>query len=203
MTSVEARLQSLCLPRLRRFSPLGRLWASGESEAKDKMDFEFLVNKGRHKITLEKKGKNFVLRHQDGSFEADIQVISANSLSLLVEGRSYLIYIARDKDKKYIYFDGESYIIQKPGEEGRRFEKEEDKSEKGKSMVTAPMPGKVIKVSVAEKEAVRKNQTLAIVEAMKMENEIKSPIEGYVKKIFISAGDLVDSEKPLLELEPK
>lgn len=167
------------------------------------MDFEFLVNKGRHKITLEKKGKNFVLRHQDGSFEADIQVISANSLSLLVEGRSYLIYIARDKDKKYIYFDGESYIIQKPGEEGRRFEKGEDRSEKGMSIVTAPMPGKVIKVNVAEKEAVRKNQTLAIVEAMKMENEIKSPVEGHVKKIFVSAGDLVDSEKPLLELEPK
>jgi biotin carboxyl carrier protein len=56
---------------------------------------------------------------------------------------------------------------------------------------------------VAEKEAVRKNQTLAIVEAMKMENEIKSPLEGFVKKIYVAAGDLVDSEKPLLELEPK
>ncbi|HCS49215.1 MAG TPA: hypothetical protein DIW61_13560 [Candidatus Aminicenantes bacterium] len=65
------------------------------------------------------------------------------------------------------------------------------------------MPGKVVKVNVAEGEAVRKNQTLAIVEAMKMENEIKSPLEGFVKKIYVSAGDLVDSEKPLLELEPK
>ncbi|TET66957.1 MAG: hypothetical protein E3J56_13605 [Candidatus Aminicenantes bacterium] len=65
------------------------------------------------------------------------------------------------------------------------------------------MPGKVIKINVSEKEEVRKNQTLAIVEAMKMENEIKSSIEGYVKKIFVSEGDLVDSEKPLIELEPK
>ncbi len=65
------------------------------------------------------------------------------------------------------------------------------------------MPGKVIKVSVSENETVRKNQTLAIVEAMKMENEIKSSIEGYVKKIFVSAGDLVDSEKPLIELSLK
>ncbi len=61
----------------------------------------------------------------------------------------------------------------------------------------------MIKVSVSENEAVRKNQTLAIVEAMKMENEIKSAIEGYVKKIFVSAGDLVDSEKPLIELSLK
>ena len=40
------------------------------------------------------------------------------------------------------------------------------------------MPGKVIKLDVAEGEEVRKNQTLVIVEAMKMENEIKSAIDG-------------------------
>ncbi|MBC8359536.1 MAG: hypothetical protein H8E54_11410, partial [Candidatus Aminicenantes bacterium] len=40
-------------------------------------------------------------------------------------------------------------------------------------------------------------------EAMKMENEIKSSIEGYVKKILVSAGDLVDSENPLMELVKK
>ncbi len=67
-------------------------------------------------------------------------------------------------------------------------------------MIKAPMPGKVIKIDVSEKEEVRKNQTLVVVEAMKMENEIKSTIDGYVKKIFVSAGDLVDSEKPLIEL---
>ena len=65
------------------------------------------------------------------------------------------------------------------------------------------MPGKVIKINVSEKEDIRKNQTLAIVEAMKMENEIKSTIEGYVKKIFVSAGDLVDSENPIIELALK
>ena len=70
-------------------------------------------------------------------------------------------------------------------------------------MITAPMPGKVIKINVAEAEEIRKNQTLAIVEAMKMENEIKSSIEGFVKKIFVSAGELVDSSKPLLEISPK
>jgi biotin carboxyl carrier protein len=57
--------------------------------------------------------------------------------------------------------------------------------------------------SQTNKEEVRKNQTLAIVEAMKMQNEINSSIEGYVKKIFVSAGDLVDSERPLIELSLK
>jgi biotin carboxyl carrier protein len=167
------------------------------------MEYEYVVNLARHKIALEKKGDRFVLHHRERSFEADIQVVSANVYSLLVEGRSHLIHIAREKGKKYLSLNGQPYVIQIPGQESRRFERGEDKADKSKSMVTAPMPGKVIKINVSEKDVVRKNQTLAIVEAMKMENEIKSPVEAKVKKIFVSAGDLVDSEKPLLELEPK
>ena len=65
------------------------------------------------------------------------------------------------------------------------------------------MPGKVIKINVTENEDVRKNQTLAVVEAMKMENEIKSSVEGLVGKIFVNPGELVDSEKILMELRQK
>jgi pyruvate carboxylase subunit B len=71
----------------------------------------------------------------------------------------------------------------------------------GGGVVKAPMPGKVIKVLVAEGEAVRKNQTLLIVEAMKMENEIKSGREAVVRKVHVAAGDLVDAARPLVELE--
>jgi propionyl-CoA carboxylase alpha chain len=65
------------------------------------------------------------------------------------------------------------------------------------------MPGKVTKVAVSEGEAVRRNQTLVIVEAMKMENEIKTSIDGVVTKIHVAAGDLVDAERPLVEIERK
>jgi len=47
-----------------------------------------------------------------------------------------------------------------------------------------------------------KIKTLAIVEAMKMENEIKASVDGRIEVIHVSAGDLVDSEMPLIELEP-
>jgi len=167
------------------------------------MEYEYFANQALHKIALEKKGDRFIVHYRESSFEADIIIVSDNIYSVIIEGRSYLIYIAREKGKKHIFLDGQSCIIQKPGQEGRRLDRGEDRAAEGKSIVKAPMPGKVIKINVSEKEAVRKNQTLAIVEAMKMENEIKSPVEGQVKKIFVSAGDLVDSEKPLLELEPK
>ena len=167
------------------------------------MDFEFTVSGVRQTISLDRKDDRVTIRHGDTTLEAEVRIISEDSVSLLVAGRSFLVIVARDKDKRHVWLNGRTYLVQSGKEEQRFAERGDERAQKGKSVVTAPMPGKVVKVNVAEGEAVRKNQTLAIVEAMKMENEIKSPLEGFVKKIYVSAGDLVDSEKPLLELEPK
>ena len=98
--------------------------------------------------------------------------------------------------------DGEQFVIKEPTEQVEGFHKGEERTAEGTLLVKAPMPGKVIKVCVSLKDEVRKNQTLAIVEAMKMENEIKASVDGIIKGIHVSDGDLVDPEMPLIELEP-
>jgi biotin carboxyl carrier protein len=167
------------------------------------MEFEFLIDNKVHRVTLEKKENIFVVSDGKNRIEADIRYISPNALSLLIKGRSYKVYFARDKEKKYFSLDGEQFVVQESAEGAEDVRKDEGESQEDELLVRAPMPGKVIKINVSEKEDIRKNQTLAIVEAMKMENEIKSTIEGYVKKIFVSAGDLVDSENPIIELALK
>jgi pyruvate carboxylase subunit B len=67
--------------------------------------------------------------------------------------------------------------------------------------VTAPMPGKVLRVLVREGDRVSVGQGLLILEAMKMENEIPSPKDGVVKRILIKEGDTVDTGQPLIEIE--
>jgi glutaconyl-CoA decarboxylase len=57
--------------------------------------------------------------------------------------------------------------------------------------VTAPMPGNVLKVLVKPGEAVSEGQTLVILEAMKMENEINAPSAGTVKQIVADVGSVV------------
>ncbi len=167
------------------------------------MEFEFLIENVLHKISLEKKEDLFIVSDGERIYEADIRFISPNIISIIMEGRSYRVYFTRDREKRFLSIEGQQFTVQEPLEGGEGLQKDEVRSGEDELMVKAPMPGKVIKIDVSEKEEVRKNQTLAIVEAMKMENEIKSTIEGYVKKIFVSAGDLVDSEKPLIELEIK
>ena len=70
-----------------------------------------------------------------------------------------------------------------------------------KDKLYAPMPGRVVKVMVSEGDTVKAGQALAVVEAMKMENQLLSPSDGTVKRVNFSAGDQVDTEKPIIELE--
>jgi len=63
------------------------------------------------------------------------------------------------------------------------------------------MPGKVIKIGVKVGDQVFQGKTLAIVEAMKMENHINAPSDGVVKSVFIKEGDMVDGGMILMSLE--
>ncbi|MFQ5607526.1 MAG: acetyl-CoA carboxylase biotin carboxyl carrier protein subunit, partial [Candidatus Zixiibacteriota bacterium] len=64
----------------------------------------------------------------------------------------------------------------------------------------APMPGKIVKIITEIGDRVAAKQPLAIVESMKMENQLLSPSEGTVKRINCRPGDQVDTDTPLIEL---
>lgn len=66
--------------------------------------------------------------------------------------------------------------------------------------IKSPMPGKIIKVLCKEGDSVQKDQTLVVMEAMKMEYALKSFIDGKVKKVSCSAGAQVSLGELLVEL---
>ena len=165
------------------------------------MEFEYNVNGNLRTISLEKKGDIYIVSDGNESQEVDIQVISTNIISLKIGERSVRAYIARDKDQQHVQLEGFQFLLTEPSQMGDGFQRGEEQSKEDLYLIKAPMPGKVIKINVVENDKVRKNQTLAIVEAMKMENEIKSSIDGIVKKIFCKSGDLVETQNPLIELE--
>ncbi len=68
-------------------------------------------------------------------------------------------------------------------------------------VISVAMPGRVVAVQVAEGEAVTKGQRLLIIEAMKMENEVKCPRDGVVMAVRVAAGDAVEAGQALVELE--
>ncbi len=164
------------------------------------MDYEFKVDGCLRSFSLEKKEKMFVYKDDEQEMEVDIQRISPDCISVLLDGKSRLIYISRQGAARHISVGSRRFVVEDLDEECVGFRGGEE-SQEDMRFVKPPMPGKVIKINIKEKETVRKNQTLAIVEAMKMENEIKASFDAVVIKIFAAAGDLVDTENPLIELE--
>ncbi len=71
----------------------------------------------------------------------------------------------------------------------------------GRQNISVPMAGKVIAVLVNEGDQIEKGQGLVIVEAMKMENEVRSPIQAEVKEIKVKAGQAVEAGELLLVVE--
>lgn len=70
-------------------------------------------------------------------------------------------------------------------------------------MVTAPMPGKILEIMVKEEDEVEPGESVAILEAMKMENELKSPVAGTVESVHVNINESVDKNQPLIEIKPR
>jgi glutaconyl-CoA/methylmalonyl-CoA decarboxylase subunit gamma len=64
--------------------------------------------------------------------------------------------------------------------------------------IQAPMPGKILKINVSEGDSINEGDTVLILEAMKMENEIVANTSGKVKKISVSVNDMVETDDTLM-----
>lgn len=71
----------------------------------------------------------------------------------------------------------------------------------GPKPITAPMPGLVVKIEVAPGDRVTAGQGVVIVEAMKMENELKAPADGVVSAVHVATGDTVAKDQVLVDFE--
>ena len=74
-------------------------------------------------------------------------------------------------------------------------------SVEGKQVITAPMPGKLVKVLVKVGDEVKEGQGLVVVEAMKMENELKAPKAGKVTEVVVKEGATVENGAKLVVVE--
>jgi acetyl/propionyl-CoA carboxylase alpha subunit len=173
-----------------------------EDRRPGRMKFEYLVDGAVQSVSLEKKDGTWKISAAGGTLEAEILRISDNEIVLFAGGKARRVFLVRDGDRWLVSAGGREFVSPARAESGR-FHKGDDRTPDGGRGVRSPMPGKVIKLCAAEGDECRKNQTLVIVEAMKMENEVQAGLEGIVKKIHVAVGELVDAEKILVEIEPK
>ncbi len=123
---------------------------------------------------------------------------------LLVDGRSHTLVARRDHaDGWDLYLDGERFTADVVDERTRAIREMTGQAagDTGPKPVRAPMPGLVVRVSVEEGDRVEAGQSVVIVEAMKMENDLKAESGGVVATVRVAAGEAVDKGAVLVEFE--
>jgi biotin carboxyl carrier protein len=167
------------------------------------MELEFNIEDEAHRLDLVFKDGQYRINLGDEEYVVDSSPISENCLSLLVNGKTFTVYFAEAAGKRYFSIGGEQFCIQETKEESVTSSGADSAGVEEAPVAASPMPGKVVKLLVKEGDKVAKGQGLVIVEAMKMENEIKSPVNGTVEKISFSPGDLVDAAQAIIEIAPE
>lgn len=153
---------------------------------------------------------NFVVQTENKQFKVNNEVIkldqiflNQNSSHILYQNKSYLVEVVeliKEEKKAIIKINGNIYTL--------NVEDQYDQLLKQLGMdnlavnkilqVKAPMPGLVLSVLVAEGDEVKKGDSLLVLEAMKMENMIKSPSDGIIKKIEVKPGNTVEKNELLI-----
>ena len=167
------------------------------------MELEFNLEEKTYKLQIDFKDGKYQVNLDGRAYIVDSSFISDNCLSLIVDGKAFTVYFAEANGKKYFSVGGEQFCIQEAKAETVRAGEADSTTLKEAPTVCSPMPGKVVKIFVKEGDMVEKGQGLVIVEAMKMENEIRSPIKGRVEKVNFKPGDLVDASQSILDIKPE
>jgi biotin carboxyl carrier protein len=130
---------------------------------------------------------------------------AAGTRHLLADAASHVVLAAAGSDKGvwHVQIDGERYSAEVVDERTRaiRAMTSRGAAAAGPKPVRAPMPGLIVRIEVEEGATVKAGQGIVIVEAMKMENELKAESAGIVKRIHVAAGQVVEKGHVLVELE--
>jgi biotin carboxyl carrier protein len=153
-------------------------------------------------LELERSGSQCRFRWPDGGDwrEASVERVEPGIYSVLLEGSSYEVKVVPGPDAVFVDIRGEHRTVEVSSlrDATRRTA---GFGPGGRQNVSAPMPGKIVRVLVAAGDTVVAGAGLIVVEAMKMQNELKAPKGGRVAVLAAREGETVAAGETLVTLE--
>ena len=158
---------------------------------------------GRHEVEVVRSVEGFAVTVDGRSHEVDLICLdgSVASLRFVEDGRSFQVSYQQGRDHRWRVGVRErefDFSVLTPVE---AIDEVSEATGRGSSKVEAPIPGKVVAVAVEPGDEVNPGQSLVVLEAMKMENELTADRGGRVAKVHVAPGDTVDTGALLVELE--
>jgi biotin carboxyl carrier protein len=132
----------------------------------------------------------------------DLRVIDEATFSLLINNASLEALVEASNGEIQVLLRGRLYTARVEDERASRLTQSAGGLHAGAGEVTikSPMPGLIVAVAVSEGQAVKKGQTVVVLESMKMENELKAPRDGTITSIKVTPRQSVEQHQPLIVL---
>ena len=169
------------------------------------MHYEVNINGRNIRLDIEKtsvaRANTWTCTLDGREVSLDAVVIAPDWLSLVIEGRSYDVRRDRSGDTHNVYLGGAKYEVVLRDARSLRNRRRPLGADSGPLQLKASMPGKVVRIVAREGEMVHAGQGLIVVEAMKMQNELRSPKDGVLKKLIVREGANVNAGEVLAVLE--
>lgn len=154
------------------------------------MNTSFWYKDKEFKLRLQEKEKNKILvKLEDRNYEVAVENVTQDEMILEIDGKIFNTMVAPNSNGYAVYINGKCLHIEKRSEPqllGAR------KDGNKRQEVKTSMPGRIVKVLVENGALVKEGEAVLILEAMKMQNEIKSPQAGTIKQIGPAPGDSVE-----------
>jgi biotin carboxyl carrier protein len=163
------------------------------------MKINALAGEQSFEILIERENGNYIVEFDGRRSVVDMQRLEGDFYSFLIEGRSYEVSVEPSK-VGYLIRHGASCKTVNFVDPTRRA-REGMQAGKGPHQVVTLMPGRVVRLLVAEGDAVEVGQGVAVVEAMKMENEITSEKAGKVTSIAADIGQNLENNGVIMVIE--
>jgi acetyl/propionyl-CoA carboxylase alpha subunit len=169
------------------------------------MKATYIVQAGDRRVTVDIRavGDTYEVTVDGVPHVVDSRRVGGTAVrSLIIEGRSYEANTVQDGDRCDVYLNGDLFALEVYDELwARAKEGKSDGTARGET-IQAPIPGAVVKLMVEPGQVVAAGQPVAVLEAMKMQNELTATWGGTVTDVKVALGDTVAAGAPLIVVAP-
>jgi biotin carboxyl carrier protein len=164
------------------------------------MLYDVVIDGKNYRLELNRTGDRWSCRLDGKELDVDAVLARPNVLSLCIGNLAYEVKSEQVASDLHLWVGSRRFGVEV--RDPRSFRgRARAGEEHGPRKITAPMPGKVVRLLVREGDTVESGRGIAVVEAMKMQNEIKSPKAGTVGKIVVGEGAAVNAGDVLAIVE--
>jgi biotin carboxyl carrier protein len=165
------------------------------------MIFDVSIDGKKHRLELERSDSGWHCKLDSREVQLDAVLARRDVLSVLIDGKAYEVKRERTATDTHLWVGPVRYAVEISDPRSLRARKAAAGIDHGPVKLVAPMPGKIVRVLAAEKSEVQAGQGILVVEAMKMQNELKSPKKGVVQRMMASEGMAVNAGDVLAVVE--